>query len=55
VIRQSMIKDFLKKILESYGVMKLTPKGKLFMEDPYEDRSYKDHDLNAEWRTSIRN
>jgi len=48
VIRQSMIKDFLEKDIESYGVLKLTPKGKAFMEDPYEIDLYKDHDFEAE-------
>jgi ATP-dependent DNA helicase RecQ len=48
VIRQSMIKDFLEKDIESYGVLKLTPKGKAFMEAPYEISLYKDHDFEAE-------
>lgn len=48
VIRQCMIKDFLEKDIENYGVLKLTPKGKSFMEDPYEIDFYKDHDFEAE-------
>jgi ATP-dependent DNA helicase RecQ len=48
VIRQSMIKDFLEKDIESYGVLKLTPKGLNFLDGPYSIDLYKDHDYDAE-------
>jgi ATP-dependent DNA helicase RecQ len=51
VIRQAMIKDFLEKDIENYGVLKLTPKGKDFLESPYSIDLFKDHDFDAEVET----
>lgn len=49
IIRQAMIFDFLEKDIEAYGVLKLTPRGKAFLEAPYSVNLYKDHDYeNAE-------
>jgi len=51
VIRQAMILDMLEKDIDSYGVLKLTPKGKGFMEAPFSVNLYKDHDFEAELET----
>ncbi len=48
VIRQAMIKDFLEKDIENYGILKLTKKGKEFLEAPFAINLYKDHDYDAE-------
>ena len=48
IIRQAMIFDFLEKDIESFGVLKLTPRGKAFMEAPYSVNLYKDHEYEAE-------
>jgi ATP-dependent DNA helicase RecQ len=48
VIRQSMIKNFLEKDIESYGVLKLTSKGLDFLDAPYSIDLFKDHDFDAE-------
>jgi ATP-dependent DNA helicase RecQ len=53
VIRQSMIKDFLEKDIESYGVLKLTPKGLNFLDGPYSIDLYKDHDYDAELENEL--
>lgn len=44
IIRQAMIFDLLEKDIESFGVLKLTKKGKEFIEEPYSVNLYKDHD-----------
>ena len=51
VIRQAMIKDFLEKDIEHYGVLKLTPKGVDYLENPFELDLFKDHDFEAEVET----
>ena len=48
VIRQVMILNMLEKDIENYGVLKLTPKGKDFMESPYALDLHNDHDFEAE-------
>ncbi len=49
IIRQAMIFALLQKDIESYGVLKLTEKGRSFLEAPYSVNLYKDHDYsNAE-------
>jgi ATP-dependent DNA helicase RecQ len=51
IIRQAMIKDLLEKDIENYGVLKLTPKGKEYLANPFEIDLYKDHDFAAEVET----
>ena len=45
VIRQGMIAALLEKDIENYGLLKLTPKGERFLEDPYLIELYKDQDF----------
>jgi ATP-dependent DNA helicase RecQ len=45
VIRQGMIAALLEKDIENYGLLKLTPKGVSFLEDPYLIELYKDQDF----------
>ncbi len=45
VIRQGMIAALLEKDIENYGLLKLTPKGSSFLEDPYLIDLYKDQDF----------
>ncbi|MBN3583217.1 DNA helicase RecQ [Algoriphagus aestuarii] len=51
IIRQAMIFDFLEKDIESFGVLKLTPRGRSFMEAPYSVNLYKDHEYEVESAT----
>lgn len=44
IIRQAMILAFLEKDIENYGLLKVTSKGKAFLEAPYSVDLYKDHD-----------
>lgn len=49
VIRQGCVFQFLKKDIEQYGLISLTPKGKEYLEKPYsiqitEDRNFEDTD-----------
>jgi ATP-dependent DNA helicase RecQ len=49
VIRQACVMQFLKKDIEQYGLISLTPKGKEYLEKPYsikitEDRKFEDTD-----------
>ena len=48
VIRQVMILNMLEKDIESYGVLKLTPKGRDFLESPFKIDLHHDHDFAAE-------
>lgn len=48
VIRQVMILNMLEKEIENYGVLKLTSKGKDYLESPYDLGLYHDHDFAAE-------
>jgi ATP-dependent DNA helicase RecQ len=45
VIRQAMIAGLLEKDIENYGLLKLTPKGELFLENPYLVVLYRDQDF----------
>ncbi len=47
VIRQSLIERLLEKDIESYGLLKVTPKGKKFLESPTSVKLSKDHDYNS--------
>jgi ATP-dependent DNA helicase RecQ len=48
VIRQVMILNMLEKDIESYGVLKLTPKGKDYLDSPFELDLHHDHDFAKE-------
>lgn len=48
VIRQALVINFLEKDIENYGVLKITPKGFDFLDNPYEVDLYKDHDYEHE-------
>ncbi|WP_026950298.1 DNA helicase RecQ [Algoriphagus mannitolivorans] len=45
VIRQAMIQAMVEKDIENYGVLKLTKKGKGFLEAPFSITLVKDHDF----------
>ena len=45
VIRQAMIAALLEKEIENYGLLKLTTKGKGYLEDPFRIDLYKDQDF----------
>jgi ATP-dependent DNA helicase RecQ len=45
VIRQAMIAALLEKDIENYGLLKLTPKGERYLEDPYLIELYRDQDF----------
>jgi len=47
VIRQSLVKGFLRKEIESYGVLKITDEGQEFLIDSYEILFTEDHDYDA--------
>ncbi|MCS6821454.1 MAG: DNA helicase RecQ [Microscillaceae bacterium] len=43
VIRQTMLANFLEKDIDSYGILKVTQKGKDYLENTYPITFYKDH------------
>ncbi len=45
IIRQAMVNDFLTKNIENYGHIKLTPKGRDFMQKSYPVKLAKPHDF----------
>lgn len=45
ILRQAMIRGFLQKDIESYGVLKLTEDGRAFLEDPFSVAIYEDQDF----------
>ena len=47
VIRQSLINQFIVKDIENYGLLKITEKGKKFLEKPYSVMLTKDHDYDS--------
>ena len=51
VIRQVMILNMLEKDIENFGVLKITSKGKDFLESPYKLDLHHDHDFAAEIET----
>lgn len=44
VIRQTLIERFLVKDIENYGILKITPEGKEFLENPHSIMLTRDHD-----------
>ncbi len=53
IIRQSMLLGFLSKDIEHVGTLKLTAKGRLFLEEPHSVELSKDHDYGKEEEPSI--
>lgn len=47
VIRQAMVQKMLLKEIESYGIIKISDKGRSFMETPHEFLLTEDHDYDA--------
>lgn len=45
ILRQAMIKGFLEKDIENYGVLKITKSGREFLESPYSIALYPDQDF----------
>jgi ATP-dependent DNA helicase RecQ len=57
VIRQAMISHYIRKDVENYGLLKLTPEGRLFLQHPtsfmvVDDREFEDTDEEREGGTS---
>ncbi|MGP8216028.1 MAG: DNA helicase RecQ [Bacteroidia bacterium] len=48
VIRQALVMDYLTKDIETYGVMKLSEKGKSFLKKPHSIMLTKDHDYSGD-------
>ena len=48
VIRQALIAGYLNKEIENYGILKISPKGKEFMEHPVSFKIIKDNDFDEE-------
>jgi ATP-dependent DNA helicase RecQ len=48
VIRQAMIAGYLDKDIENYGLLKLTPEGKKYLENPTSFKITKDNDFDEE-------
>ncbi|MDR0680978.1 MAG: DNA helicase RecQ [Dysgonamonadaceae bacterium] len=48
VIRQAMIAGYLDKDIENYGLLKLTPEGKKYLENPAPFKITKDNDFDEE-------
>jgi len=44
IIRQMLIHHLLTKDIENYGLLKISPRGRAFMEEPYSIMMAKDHD-----------
>lgn len=48
VIRQAMIKDYIAKEIENYGVLKITKAGKAYLDNPTSFKITKDNEFNEE-------
>jgi len=48
VLRQSLVAGLIEKDIETYGVLKLTPKGLEFIDQPYSFLLLKEHDYSAD-------
>jgi len=46
IIRQAIVNEFLQKEIETYGVLKLSEKGRAFLENPYEVWFTRDQDFS---------
>jgi ATP-dependent DNA helicase RecQ len=47
VIRQALVSGLLAKDVENYGLLKVTPEGKTFLDEPYSMMVTKDHDYEG--------
>jgi len=47
VIRQALVSGLLAKDVENYGLLKVTPEGKAFLDEPYSMMVTKDHDYEG--------
>ena len=47
VLRQAIVNGFISKDIESYGVLKVTDKGKTFLKKPFSVKFSRDHDYNG--------
>lgn len=47
VIRQSMVRGFLTKEIETYGTLKISESGEEFLQNPYDIELTEDHDYDA--------
>ncbi|MGP1363258.1 MAG: RecQ family ATP-dependent DNA helicase [Bacteroides sp.] len=48
IIRQALLHGFIRKDIQRYGLIALTPKGSDFIENPYSIQFVKDHEYNTE-------
>ena len=48
ILRQALVFNFLEKDIENYGTLKVSKKGKAFLEAPYSVDFFKDHDFEQE-------
>jgi ATP-dependent DNA helicase RecQ len=53
IIRQAMLLGFLKKDIENVGVIKMNPKGRSYLDEPFALELTKDHDYGREEEPSI--
>ena len=53
VIRQIYVKQLISKEIESYGILKITQKGKEFLSSPYSFKITEDHDYEENYDTTI--
>jgi len=53
VVRQALINRLIEKEIENYGILKLTPKGKEFIQKPYSILIAKDHEYGSDDDDSI--
>ena len=53
IIRQTMLLGFLAKDIENIGVIKMAPKGRSFLKEPFHLELTKDHDYGREEEPSI--
>ena len=52
--RESLIENLMDKDIENYGILRLTDKGRAFMEHPYEVRITKDHDYESDTEEAVK-
>ena len=55
LLRQSLISGYFTKEIETYGIIKLTPKAMLFLDDPGSFLSTADHDYESKQPHSVSN
>ena len=55
LIRQALVAGYLRKDIETYGVLKLTPNGREFIEQPKSFMMTEDHTYNIESNRNYNN